>query len=96
MTCHVFTFTSSGAYHHAARCQLATQCASLTKWAPSTMNAINVLLAWPLQIAKAHGAHVTTTCSTRNVEYVTKELGADVAIDYTKVSCSCLAVIAMG
>ncbi|KAL4424060.1 hypothetical protein ABPG75_001361 [Micractinium tetrahymenae] len=36
-----------------------------------------------IQIAKAQGAHVTTTCSTRNVEYVTKELGADEAIDYT-------------
>eukprot|EP00887_Chlorella_sp_A99_P001194 scaffold14.g1194.t1 len=36
------------------------------------------------QIAKAQGAHVTTTCSSRNVEFVTKTLRADVAIDYTK------------
>lgn len=40
----------------------------------------------PLQIAKAHGAHVTATCSTRNVEFVTRELGADEAVDYTTVS----------
>ena len=39
----------------------------------------------PAQIAKAQGAHVTTTCSTRNVDYVTQQLGADVAIDYTQV-----------
>lgn len=38
-----------------------------------------------IQIARSHGAHVTTTCSTRNLELVT-ELGADVAIDYTKVA----------
>lgn len=37
-----------------------------------------------IQIAKAQGAHVTTTCSGRNVEYVTQQLGADEAIDYTK------------
>ena len=37
-----------------------------------------------VQIAKAHGAHVTTTCSTRNVEFL-KGLGADEAIDYTQV-----------
>lgn len=37
-----------------------------------------------IQIAKAQGAHVTTTCSGRNVEFVTKELGADVAVDYTR------------
>lgn len=36
-----------------------------------------------IQIAKAHGAHVTATCSTRNVEFVTRELGADEAVDYT-------------
>ncbi|PSC73044.1 NADPH:quinone reductase isoform A [Micractinium conductrix] len=36
-----------------------------------------------VQIAKAHGAHVTTTCSTRNVEFL-KGLGADEAIDYTQ------------
>ncbi|GAB4813063.1 hypothetical protein N2152v2_000109 [Parachlorella kessleri] len=39
-----------------------------------------------IQLAKARGLHVTTTCSTRNVEFVTKELGADVAIDYTRES----------
>ena len=43
------------------------------------------ILWLPLQIAKAMGAHVTTTCSTRNVDFVTNVLGADVAIDYTKV-----------
>lgn len=37
------------------------------------------------QIAKAHGAHVTTTCSGRNVEFVTQQLGADAAINYTQV-----------
>lgn len=36
-----------------------------------------------LQIAKAQGAFVATTCSTRNVEFVTQVLGADQAIDYT-------------
>lgn len=36
-----------------------------------------------IQIAKARGLHVTTTCSTRKIEFCTKELGADVAIDYT-------------
>lgn len=40
--------------------------------------------SFAVQIAKAHGAHVTTTCSTRNVEFVTQQLGADVAIDYTQ------------
>ena len=43
------------------------------------------LLPPTLQIAKAQGAHVTTTCSGRNVEFVTRQLGADVAIDYTQV-----------
>jgi NADPH-dependent curcumin reductase CurA len=41
----------------------------------------------PLQIAKSQGAFVATTCSTSNVEFVTKELGADQAIDYTKEKC---------
>jgi len=36
-----------------------------------------------MQIAKAQGAFVATTCSGRNAEFVTK-LGADRAIDYTK------------
>lgn len=35
-----------------------------------------------IQLAKARGVHVTTTCSARNIELV-KELGADVVIDYT-------------
>ena len=35
-----------------------------------------------MQIAKALGAKVTTTCSSRNLEFVTKTLGADCAIDY--------------
>jgi len=36
-----------------------------------------------IQIAKELGAHVTTTASTRNVEFV-KKLGADRVIDYSK------------
>ena len=36
-----------------------------------------------IQIAKAMGAKVYTTCSTRNMEYV-KSLGPDEVIDYTK------------
>ncbi|KAI3424236.1 hypothetical protein D9Q98_009592 [Chlorella vulgaris] len=36
-----------------------------------------------IQIAKAQGAHVTTTCRTANVAWVMDTLGADVAIDYT-------------
>ncbi|KAJ5290865.1 hypothetical protein N7478_000116 [Penicillium angulare] len=37
-----------------------------------------------IQIAKALGCHVTTTCSTRNVE-LCRSLGADEVIDYTAV-----------
>lgn len=36
-----------------------------------------------MQIAKSQGAWVATTCSARNAAYVTQELGADRAIDYT-------------
>jgi len=36
-----------------------------------------------VQIAKAQGFHVTTTCSTRNVDFVTS-LGADVVINYNE------------
>jgi NADPH:quinone reductase-like Zn-dependent oxidoreductase len=35
-----------------------------------------------IQIAKVLGCHVTTTCSTKNVEFC-RELGADEVIDYT-------------
>ncbi|EFX05548.1 zinc alcohol dehydrogenase [Grosmannia clavigera kw1407] len=38
-----------------------------------------------IQIAKAQGYHVTTTCSTRNVEFC-RSLGADVVIDYSSTS----------
>jgi NADPH:quinone reductase-like Zn-dependent oxidoreductase len=37
-----------------------------------------------MQIAKAQGAWVATTCSGKNAAFVTEELGADLAIDYTK------------
>lgn len=38
-----------------------------------------------IQIAKALGCHVTTTCSSKNVELV-KRLGADEVIDYTNAN----------
>ena len=38
---------------------------------------------WGVQIAKAVGCHVVTTCSGQNVE-LCKSLGADEVIDYTK------------
>lgn len=44
-----------------------------------------VAFALHTQIAKAQGAHVTTTCRTANVAWVMDTLGADVAIDYTMV-----------
>ncbi|KAJ1330860.1 reticulon-4-interacting protein 1 [Microdochium nivale] len=37
---------------------------------------------WGIQIAKALGCHVTTTCSAKNIDFV-KSLGADDVIDYT-------------
>ena len=39
--------------------------------------------SFAIQIAKAHGARVIATASTRNQDLL-KQLGADVAIDYTK------------
>src|SRR5262249_55901602 len=36
-----------------------------------------------IQIAKILGLHVTTTTSTRNIDFV-KQLGADAVVDYTK------------
>ncbi|KUJ10527.1 putative zinc-type alcohol dehydrogenase-like protein C16A3.02c [Mollisia scopiformis] len=41
--------------------------------------------AFGIQIAKVVGCHVTTTCSTRNVD-LCKSLGADEVVDYTKGS----------
>ena len=38
---------------------------------------------YAIQLAKAHGARVLTTTSTRNVEFV-HELGADIVLDYTR------------
>ncbi len=38
--------------------------------------------SFAIQLAKHLGAHVTTTCSGRNADFV-RELGADVVIDYT-------------
>ncbi|KAI8716306.1 PKS-ER domain-containing protein [Fusarium sp. LHS14.1] len=38
---------------------------------------------WAIQLAKAMGAKVTTTCSTRNLE-LCQHLGADNVVDYTK------------
>lgn len=42
--------------------------------------------SFAIQIAKAQGAIVTTTCSARNVDFVTKTLGADHAVDYKAVA----------
>src|SRR5437667_12449636 len=39
--------------------------------------------SFAIQIAKARGAHVIATASTANQDLL-KQLGADVAIDYTK------------
>ncbi len=39
--------------------------------------------AFAIQIAKAAGAYVITSCSTRNVDFV-KQLGADEVVDYTQ------------
>ncbi|RSL88228.1 hypothetical protein CEP52_015281 [Fusarium oligoseptatum] len=39
--------------------------------------------SWSIQLAKAMGANVTTTCSTRNLD-LCQRLGADHVIDYTK------------
>src|SRR6266700_4865994 len=38
---------------------------------------------YAIQLAKAHGARVLTTTSTRNVEFV-HELGGDIVLDYTR------------
>jgi NADPH:quinone reductase-like Zn-dependent oxidoreductase len=39
--------------------------------------------SFAIQLMKAWGAHVATTCSTRNVDFV-RSLGADVIVDYTR------------
>ena len=39
--------------------------------------------SFAIQLMKAWGAHVASTCSTRNVELV-RDLGADVVVDYTR------------
>lgn len=39
--------------------------------------------SFAIQFMKAWGAHVATTCSTRNVE-LCRDLGADVVVDYTR------------
>ncbi|WP_165191457.1 zinc-binding dehydrogenase [Caulobacter soli] len=39
--------------------------------------------SFAIQLLKAWGAHVASTCSTRNVDLV-RSLGADVVVDYTK------------
>ena len=39
--------------------------------------------SFAIQLVKAWGGHVTTTCSSRGIELV-KRLGADEVVDYTK------------
>lgn len=77
---------------------LATPGPVMISWTSSSSSSLlcaivshhrHVLSRALMQIAKAHGAHVTTTCSTRNIEFVTEVLGADEAIDYTGVSNHC-------
>jgi NADPH:quinone reductase-like Zn-dependent oxidoreductase len=41
--------------------------------------------SFAIQLMKAWGAYVATTCSTRNEEFV-RSLGADVVVDYTRMS----------
>ncbi len=43
--------------------------------------------SFAIQLMKAWGAHVASTCSTRNVDFV-KALGADSVVDYTKTKIS--------
>jgi NADPH:quinone reductase-like Zn-dependent oxidoreductase len=45
-----------------------------------------------VQIAKARGAYVVATASTRKVEFV-RELGADEVVDYTKTSLETIAKV---